>query len=216
MSLPSNLTESLLNLTGRTKNPTESQRLSADGQRLLARTRHLADLCGITQPLNWQAIETACLALQLPLRHGISGTPASQPHRPLSLRDRCDQAIELIAGLAADENQPLVTQASELLRQLTRKNSSLNEARLLADSLSLEDFGLIGLLGHAMALGRHQASLTQLADGLEKKLAYGYWEIRLKDSFFFDQSRELARKRMHNAISAVTFLTSELKEDQHP
>jgi hypothetical protein len=90
----------------------------------------------------------------------------------------------------------------------------MDEARLLADAVNLDDFGISGLIMQAMQLSRLNAGVEQVADGFQKRRDYGYWEARLKDGFHFEPVRKLARERLKRATHMVDLLLAELKEDQ--
>jgi hypothetical protein len=89
-----------------------------------------------------------------------------------------------------------------------------DEARILADAVNLDDFGVIGLLMQMIQLTRLGDGITQLADGSEKRDQYGYWEARLKDGFHFEPVRKLARKRLEHARQSAKMLLEEMSEDQ--
>jgi hypothetical protein len=90
----------------------------------------------------------------------------------------------------------------------------LEDARLLADAVNLEDFGLTGLVGQMIQLARQGDGIKQLVEGFEKREEYGYWEARLKDGFHFEPVRQIAKRRLARARQVATMLVEELKEDQ--
>ena len=90
----------------------------------------------------------------------------------------------------------------------------LEESKLLADALNLEDFGLTGLLDLALQTGQHGEGVIQFADGLEKRDQYGYWESLLKDGFHFELIRKLAKSRLDNARKTAGMLREEMEDDK--
>ena len=188
-------------------------RLMDDAERLRGRIRQFTQMKLLPGAIDESPLELACFALQLPLRQ-LKLPPAGRSGRP-NLRDRAEQAAEMLISLLAGQvDEPLLDRATQLLHELPQRTPILDEARLLADAVNLDDFGVTGLILQALHSGRAGAGMTQLADGLEKREQYGYWNARLKDGFHFDAVRQIARRRLENARRAVTLLLDELKEDR--
>jgi hypothetical protein len=96
---------------------------------------------------------------------------------------------------------------------MPHRNPMVEEAKLLADALNLEDFGLVGLLAQTIQLSRQGGGIAQVIEGIEKRDQYGYWEARLKDGFHFEQVRQIAKRRLDHARQASKLLLAELDED---
>jgi hypothetical protein len=188
-------------------------RLLDDAVRLIKRVRRFIDRGLIDPATDPTALELACYALQLPLKSSRL-TPTGRPGRT-TLRDRAEQAAEMLVGLVGtgDDNDALVEQATELLMQVHQRTPEAEQARLLADALNLEDFGVIGLIEQAVALARQGGGVMQVADGLEKREQYGYWEARMHDGFHFEPVRAIAKKRLEHARRTASLLMGELRED---
>jgi hypothetical protein len=97
---------------------------------------------------------------------------------------------------------------------MPHKSPVPEEARLLADAINLDEFGLVGLFTQMIQLSRQGDGINQLAEGCEKRDQYGYWDARLKEGFHFEPIRQLARRRVNNARQAARMLQDELNEDQ--
>jgi hypothetical protein len=136
--------------------------------------------------------------------------------RPRAARSTGVLARAFGAPRAEGHGQEAQIPATQILRQLPRRDAALSEARLLADAVNLDDFGVVGLFLQAMHLARQHAGIAQLIEGYDKRREYGYWEARLKDGFHFDAVREMARKRMASAQRAVELLKAELSQDEQP
>jgi hypothetical protein len=189
-------------------------RLLEDAQRLASRIRRFIQQGVIPPDSDPTPIELACYALQLPLK-GLRMTPTGRLGRT-NLRDRAEQAAEMLVGLAGDgapRDDALVEQATQLLVQVHQRNPDTDAARLLADALSLEDFGVIGLIAQAIAIARQGGGIATVADGCEKREQYGYWEARMKDGFHFEHIRTVAKKRLDHARKTAALLLGELRED---
>ena len=131
-----------------------------------------------------------------------------------NLRERAEQAAEMLVGLIGDTgNEALIEEATQLLIQVHQRGQVSDQAKLLADALNLEDFGIAGLLQQAILLARQGGGVLQVADGCEKREQYGYWEARLKDGFHFDPTRAIAKKRLEHARKTAALLLAEMKED---
>jgi hypothetical protein len=191
---------------------TRGTRLLEDAQRFCARIKRLISKGLIAPDTDPTPLEVACHALQLPLK-GTKHSPAGKLGRT-NLRERAEQAAEILVGLAADTgSEGLVDQTTQLLIQVHQRNPGSDQAKLLADALNLEDFGVVGLISQAILVARQGGGVMQVADGCEKREQYGYWEARLKDGFHFEQTRAIAKKRLENVRKAAALLLGELKDD---
>lgn len=191
--------------------------LLADAQRLWNRLRRFIPmgLIGVTgQPLDEQALELACYALQLPNRHGRN-LPPPRSARP-SLRQRCEQAAELLVSLFDDEqaDEALLERTAHLLQETPQRSPAMAEARLLADGVNLDDFGVVGLIGQAMQLALAGQGVEELAAAIQRREEYGYWDMRLKESFHFEPIGQIARQRLQEARKVAAMLNAELTEDK--
>jgi hypothetical protein len=131
------------------------------------------------------------------------------------LRERSEDAAELLIGVAgAEATEDLLDRTVRVLHEMPHRSPMIEEAKLLADAFNLEDFGITGLLDSALEAGRHGGGIVQLADGLEKREQYGYWDSRLKDGFHFEPIRRLAKMRLDNARKVAEMLRAEMHEDK--
>jgi hypothetical protein len=193
-------------------NGTRGTRLLEDAQRFCARVRKLIAKGLLPEGTDSTPLELACHALQLPLK-GSRPTAAGKLGRT-NLRERTEQAAEILVNLAADTgSEALVDQTTQLLIDVHQRKPESDHAKLLSDALNLEDFGVVGLVSQAITIARQGGGVLQVADGSEKREQYGYWDARLKDGFHFEQTRQLARKRLEQARKAAALLIAELKDD---
>jgi hypothetical protein len=184
-----------------------------EARRLCARISMLIAQEALPPQTDTTALETACLALQLPMLHPKPALAGKSGRTPL--RDRAEQAAELLTSLASatQGDTANIEETVLLLQQVYQRNPQDDQAKLLADALNLEDFGVAGLIAQAIMLGRQGGGVAQVAEGCIKREQYGYWEARLKDGFHFEQSRHLARKRLEQARKVAAILIAELQED---
>ncbi len=193
---------------------TQGPRLLDDARRLWKRVQRFIGMSLIPSPgLDLEGLELSCSALQLPQRRArtlITGRPTRA-----TLRERSEQAAELLIGIAAgDASVDLLDRTVRILHEMPERSPMLEEAKLLADALNLGDFGLTGLLELTLQTACAGEGIVQLADGLEKRDQYGYWESRLKDGFHFDAIRKIAVKRLDHARKAAAQLRGEMADDQ--
>lgn len=188
-------------------------RLLGDAQRLWQRVRRFLDMNLIGPDPDADAMELACYALQLPLRQ-TKTQPTGRLGRT-NLRDRAEQSAELLVGLMGDQiEESLLDRTTRMLHELPQRSPVLDEAKVLADALNLEDFGVTGLFLQSIQTSRQGDGLIQLAEGCEMREQYGYWEARLKDGFHFEPVRQIAAQRLTSARQVAALLLGELAEDR--
>jgi hypothetical protein len=156
------------------------------------------------------AIELACYALQLPMKE--KGIACVGKYGQVNLRERAEQAAEELVSELGDVNEKLLDGTSDLLHDVPLRSSTREEAKLLADVINLDDFGVTGVVNQTLLLALLGQGQDQLLEACEKRDAYGYWEARLKDGFHFGPTRETARRRLTRARQAVTMLREEVAE----
>jgi hypothetical protein len=186
-------------------------RLLGNARRLWARLVYFQSAGLVPGELDLECLELCAYAIQLPLRQtrnasrGRSGRP--------NLRDRAEEAAEMLLAMAsADADERLLDRGTRILYEMPHRAPMLDEARALADAVNLDDFGLTGLVSLCMQAGHDGEGIAQLAEGLEKREQYGYWDARLKDGFHFDSVRQIARRRLESARLVARMLKSELGE----
>ena len=192
---------------------TVGPRLVDDALRLWGRVEQFVAM-NLVPPegLDHDALELACFALQLPQRRSRT-LPTGKQQRG-SLRERAEEAAELLLGVAGgDADELLLDRATRLLHEMPHRSPMLDEARLLADAVNLDDFGAVGVVLQAIQLARQGEGPPQLAEGCEARELYGYWDARLKDGFHFEAVRRIAVRRLENTRTVCGLLSAELRED---
>lgn len=188
-------------------------RLLDDARRLWSHVLHWVDERHLItpEPLERSALELACHAVQLPLR--AREIACAGRYGQVSLRDRAQQAAEELVSEFGDAiDEPLLDRTTILLQDLPSRTPTSEPAKLLADVLNLDDFGVTGLAGQVAVLTLLGQGINQLVEAADKRDAYGYWEARLKDGFHFGPTREVARRRLERARAAMTLLREEMRE----
>ncbi len=146
-------------------------------------------------PLTGERVErkdlTRIAALYVGVAHNIAG-PAKLPD---------DEAYDNAAEMAADQLKEILPTADldlmlAIFKEHRKRDAASPEARLLADALSMEEFGLIGFWNQCRQF--HSAGKTpeQLLKLWKAQHDYGYWESRLREGFHHEASRAAARERL--------------------
>ncbi|HEY7089438.1 MAG TPA: hypothetical protein VH518_15175 [Tepidisphaeraceae bacterium] len=191
---------------------TRGPRLVDDAQRLWQRIEKLVSMNLVAEP-DLEALEVACYALQLPMRQ--AKPPSGGKLGRTSLRERAEQAAEELVSTFTDKlPEELLDRATRLLQETPHRPPVLEDAKLLADAINLDDFGVVGLVVQMIQLARQGDGVVQLGEGADKREQYGYWEARLKDGFHFEPIRQIAKKRLSQARQVTAMLASEMKEDR--
>jgi hypothetical protein len=188
-------------------------RLSGDAVRLWNRLARFRKMALAPQEIDLDALELACYALQLPTRQA-RGIVAGRLGRT-NLRERCEQSAELLVSLlASDIEEPLLDRTTRILLEIPSRPTTIEEAKLLADAVNLDDFGVTGLMIQSMQLALIGDGVADLVVASDKREQYGYWEARLKDGFHYEPVRQIARKRLESARHVAKLLAGELSEDR--
>jgi hypothetical protein len=185
-------------------------RLLENARRLWARLMQFQSARLVPDGLDQESLELCAYAIQLPLRQARRSA-RGRPGRS-TLHDRAEEAAEMLLAMAsADVDERLLDRGTRVLYEMPHRAPMLDEARVLADAVNLDDFGLTGLVSLCMQAGHAGEGIAQLADGLEKREQYGYWDARLNDGFHFDAVREIARQRLESARQVTRMLKAELQ-----
>jgi hypothetical protein len=191
---------------------TVGPRLVDDARRLFGRINRLVAMKLVAEGVDLDALELACYAIQLQARRTRS--LATGRVARTSLREKAEESAELLLGLDLPIDEQLLDRTTRVLLEMPHRSPMLDESKLLADAVNLDDFGITGLVQQAILSARQGDGIVQFADGLKKREQYGYWEARLKDGFHFAPVRQIARRRLDNARHVALLLVAEMREDQ--
>ncbi len=132
---------------------TPGPRLVDDAGRLWRRVQKFLGLGLIPKGADLDALELASFALQLPFRQ--NKVPAVGKLGRTNLKERAEQAAEMLVGLLGEEaDESLLDRATRLLHELPHRSPIIDEAKILADAVNLDDFGVTGLIQQAVQLTR--------------------------------------------------------------
>jgi hypothetical protein len=192
---------------------TTGPRLVDDSARLWRRVKKLLSMELVPSQIDRDSLELACYALQLPFAYDKSHR--NQQTLRTRLKDRATLAVEALPDIfvLTSSDNSLLERTMALLAQMPQRTPKISEAKILADAVNLDDFGVCGLIVQTIQLARQGEGMQQLIDGSEKRELYGYWDARLKDGFHFEQTRRIAQSRLENARAVTKMLTQEWMQE---
>ncbi len=123
-----------------------------------------------------------------------------QPWQLLT-RPTNDLQRELGAAMLLDEAGHLLPAstarlAATAIRQCNDRRTELLEARILAESEALDEFGVTYVLRQFRQYQAEGRPLEQLVGSWQRQQEYRYWQVRLADSFRYASTRRLAEQRL--------------------
>jgi hypothetical protein len=182
-------------LAPKTPGHTEPPRYALDRALRVVRTiDRLAPLANVT----FEHLDLArAAALYATIAHCGCHAPAGANGQKLA----DDHAHNDAAELASDHLKNLLPPddldlLARILREHRRRHTDLPEARILADALCLEEFGLIGLWHQMRTFHAQNKSPEQLLKLWRAQHDYGYWDTRLRDGFHYPATRAAAQARL--------------------
>jgi hypothetical protein len=132
--------------------------------------------------------------------------PTNDLQRELGAAMLLEEAGPLLPG-------PLAHLAADAIRQCNDRKTNLLEARLLAEAEALDEVGVTYVLRQFRQYQAEGRPLQQLADTWRRQQEYHYWDVRLKHSFRYETTRELARQRLAAVDAFMAALDRELHGD---
>lgn len=141
-----------------------------------------------------------------------------QPWQLLT-RPTNDLQRELGAAMLLDEAghllpAPTARLAATAIRQCNDRRTDLLEARILAESEALDEFGVTYVLRQFRQYQAEGRPLEQLVSSWQRQQEYRYWEVRLADSFHHASTRQLAEQRLASVGAFLEALrTTRLGDD---
>jgi len=109
----------------------------------------------------------------------------------------CAQKIDSKLGPLLTEHQ--ITTIKKIISESYSRSTDMTEAMVLSDARNLEDMGAVGLFHELRRFVSQGKNISDVLLHWRKQIDYRYWQARIKDSFWFDDIRELARQRLETA-----------------
>ncbi|MBC8379546.1 MAG: hypothetical protein H8E62_10265 [Planctomycetes bacterium] len=99
-----------------------------------------------------------------------------------------DMLADIITGTRVDKINKIITGSFDRFTDVT-------EAMILSDGRGLEDLGAAGLLDGIRGQFIDGKGVSDMLENWKRKIEYGYWQARLKESFRFAAVRQVAERR---------------------
>ncbi len=170
-------------------------------KRLLRIVRIICDLPELTQPdlpvdrlcLN-AAVYFCDAALAEPDDRKNLKTAKSylEPNRFDSTKISARIAAEKLHGHLSEQK---INKISSIILESGNKLTNLNEAKILSDARNLDDMGIAGLFGLLQNSSLQGKGPSDVLRSWKKKIDYGYFQARLKESFHFESVKRIAKRR---------------------
>ena len=97
--------------------------------------------------------------------------------------------------LAGSVDGKKIEKINRIIVESGERPTKLNEAKILSDAANLEDVGSVGICNLVRQFSQQKKSVSELVTSWKKKADYGYWQARLKESFYFESVRAIANER---------------------
>jgi len=117
------------------------------------------------------------------------------------LLDDCRKIVE--EKLSRFVGQAKIDTINKIIAGSYSRSAIMTEAIILSDARNLDDMGTTGVFSE---LKRYVAGGKGVSDAIniwKRKVDYGYWQARLKESFRIESVRRLAEKRL---LAVETFM----------
>jgi hypothetical protein len=107
---------------------------------------------------------------------------------------------KLAAQVAAEKLEDVISQQKinkigKIIVESGNKLTKMTEAKVLSDARNLDDLGAVGIFNQFRKSTLQGKGATESLQGWQKKVDYGYWQARLKESFHFESAKKIAQKR---------------------
>ncbi len=88
-----------------------------------------------------------------------------------------------------------IDKINKIIGESFNRFTDVTEAMILSDGRGLEDLGATGLLGTLRKQLIDGKGVSDILESWKRKIEYGYWQARLKESFRFAAVRAIAEQR---------------------
>ena len=166
--------------------------------RNIERICQLGEIAGANLPIDMFCLTAAGLLADagLAARANASPNKASVVAADLSDDEFRDFSAQIVSEkLAGAIDSAKVDKINQIIIQAGSRDGGTTEAMILSDARSLDDMGAVGIFNEFRRYLACGKGLSDVLANWQRKLDYGYWDARLKESFRFDSVRQLARKR---------------------
>ncbi|MCI0498556.1 MAG: hypothetical protein L0Y36_02595 [Planctomycetales bacterium] len=128
----------------------------------------------------------------------------------ISLADLCDFSTQVVSDrLAGSLAGPRIDKINRIIVESSNRQTAMTEAMILSDARNLEDMGAVGLFHELRRYVIHGKGISEILESWKRKIDYGYWQARLKESFRFEPVCRLAEQRLSAAVHFMNQLAME-------
>jgi hypothetical protein len=130
-----------------------------------------------------------------------------RPLTEITNGDSCSISTQIVSSKLADIiSGTRIDKINKIITESFNRFTDVTEAMILSDGRGLEDLGAAGLIGTFRRQLIDGKGISDILDSWNRKVEYGYWQARLKESFRFSAVRAIAEQR----FSAVEQFMSRL------
>jgi len=127
---------------------------------------------------------------------GIQKTSQQGPSADMMNADLCKFSTQTVSQKLADVvTGTRIDKINKILTESFNRLTDSTEATILSDGRGLDDLGAAGLLGALRRQFLDGKGVSDILESWNRKIEYGYWRARLKESFRFDAVRLIAEQR---------------------
>lgn len=114
--------------------------------------------------------------------------------------DVFDVSTQIVSDVLADViTNVRIDKINTIITESFNRFTDTTEAMVLSDGRGLEDLGATGLLGGLRGQIIDGKGISEMVESWNRKVEYGYWQARLKESFRFAAVRQIAERRFEAA-----------------
>ncbi len=123
-------------------------------------------------------------------------TAGQRPPADITSADLCNVSTQTVSEMLADVlTGSRIDKINKIITGSFNRFTDVTEAMVLSDGRGLEDLGATGLLGGFRGQFIDGKSVSSVLESWKRKIEYGYWQARLKESFRFSAVRQIAERR---------------------
>ncbi len=128
----------------------------------------------------------------------------------ISLADLCDFSTQVVSDrLVGALAGPRIDKINRIITESGNRQTAMTEAMILSDARNLEDMGAVGLFHELRRYVIHGKAVAEILESWKRKIDYGYWQARLKESYRFEPVKLLAEQRFAAAKYFMNQLATE-------
>lgn len=180
--------------------------------RILRNTEHICRLPELAEKAI--AIDRFCLAAAVyfadsGLVRFLKGQKASKQFvsADVTSSELCNLSTQTVSDVLADIlSASRIDKINTIISESFNRFTDVTEGMILSDGRGLEELGAAGLIGGLREHFIHGKGVSEMLESWKRKVEYGYWQARLKESFRFEGVRRVAEQR----FAAVEALMNQL------